>query len=220
MIPVFDLDDTLYPERSFVESGFRAVAADLEQRFGWPQDESVSHMLATLDREGRGAVFDRLLEAHGEPGKGNVHRCIHVYRHHQPTIRLAPEARRVLDSLSNPYLVTDGHKVVQQNKVDALGIAPRFKRLYLTHRYGLAHAKPSTHCFELIRRDARCEWADMFYVGDNPAKDFVNLNPLGVHTIRVKTGGHAADIAKAGFEARHVITTLADLPALLRAIES
>ena len=29
----FDLDDTLYPELSFVESGFRAVARAVEERF-------------------------------------------------------------------------------------------------------------------------------------------------------------------------------------------
>ena len=29
----FDLDDTLYPELSFVQSGFRAVARVVEERF-------------------------------------------------------------------------------------------------------------------------------------------------------------------------------------------
>ena len=29
----FDLDDTLYPEQSFVQSGFRVVARAIEERF-------------------------------------------------------------------------------------------------------------------------------------------------------------------------------------------
>src|SRR5512139_203969 len=33
MVLAFDLDDTLYDERRYVESGFRAVAADAEHRY-------------------------------------------------------------------------------------------------------------------------------------------------------------------------------------------
>ena len=38
MILVFDLDDTLYPERTYVESGFKAVADSLAQKFGFDAD--------------------------------------------------------------------------------------------------------------------------------------------------------------------------------------
>ena len=39
---VFDLDDTLYPEISFVKSGFRVVAGYLGPRFGFDQEWSTS----------------------------------------------------------------------------------------------------------------------------------------------------------------------------------
>jgi putative hydrolase of the HAD superfamily len=58
----------------------------------------------------------------------------------------------------------------------------------------------------------------MFYVGDNPAKDFVNLNHLGVHTIRVTTGEHAAVVAKAGYDAKHTISSLNELKIILKEI--
>ena len=219
MIPIFDLDDTLYPERSFVESGFRAVAMDLQQLFGWPAEASLDHMLTTLSDEGRGAVFNRLLDAHSVLSAKHVRHCVNTYRHHQPKIQLAPAAHRLLDALTTrPYLVTDGQKVVQHNKIEALGIESRFNRIYITHRYGVRHAKPSIYCFELIRKREHCSWSDMFYVGDNPAKDFVNLNQLGVTTIRVTTGEHANVVAKAGFNAKHVISSLDELEILLKEI--
>lgn len=219
MIPIFDLDDTLYPERSFVESGFRAVAIDLEQIFGWNVETSLICMMKTLSEVGRGAVFNRLLHSNGVLSSKLVKHCINTYRYHQPNIKLAAGAGRVLDSFkSRSYLVTDGHKVVQYNKVKALDIQSRFNRIYITHRYGIRYAKPSIHCFELIKKRERCAWSEMFYVGDNPAKDFVNLNPLGVHTIRVLTGEHADVVAKERFDAKHKINSLDELQSVLKEI--
>jgi putative hydrolase of the HAD superfamily len=219
MIPIFDLDDTLFQERCFVESGFRAVAVELRQLFGWPIEISLQHMNDTLAIEGRGAVFNRLLNAGGVLKAKYIHHCINIYRHHKPEIELTTSARRLLTSMkSRPYLVTDGHKIVQRNKVKALGIEPLFQRIYITHRYGICHAKPSVYCFELIRKLERCAWSDMFYVGDNPAKDFVNLNPLGVHTIRVLTGEYASVVAKEGFDAKYKINSLNELQSVLKEI--
>lgn len=217
MIPIFDLDDTLYPERSFVESGFRAVANWLADRFGWDANESMRVMLNTLEQHGRGIVFDSLLANRVSMSVRLVNECVRVYRHHSPNISLAQKAEHILSSFAEPmYLVTDGHKIVQQNKVRALQIEHYFKRVFITHRFGIQHAKPSLYCFEIIRRMERCEWSDLAYIGDNPAKDFVNLTPLGVRTIRVLTGEHRNVRAKPGFEARHVISNLGELPGLLK----
>ena len=219
MVLIFDLDDTLYSERRFVESGFVAVADWLENCFGWSSIESYQSMIALLEEEGRGAVFDGLLEKKSAKTKRLVKKCIKIYRYHKPSISIDPIAKKILSSLSEPpYLVTDGHKVVQYNKICALGIEKYFKKTFITHRYGIKRAKPSTYCFELIRNIEKCEWNNMVYIGDNPEKDFVNLTPLGVHTIRVLTGEHRDKQADTGYDALHTITSLEDLPVLLKNI--
>ncbi|HEX2825376.1 MAG TPA: HAD family hydrolase [Burkholderiales bacterium] len=216
MVVIFDLDDTLYPELTYVTSGFGAVAAWARERFGWDETASVSIMSEVLEREGRGRIFDQLLERHGVRTRGLVAECVKVYRHHKPDIRLFPAAAALLRTLVSPlYVVTDGHKIAQQKKVEALGIAGRCKRVFITHRYGLKNAKPSTYCFDRIRQLERCAWSDMVYVGDNPAKDFVKLNPLGVLTVRVLSGNHRAVAASAGFDAVRTIPCLEELPRLL-----
>ena len=216
MILIFDLDDTLYPENTYVESGFNAVADRLQALRGWNAEESLCYLREVLERKGRGKVFNELLALHGEYRRSAVNECIMTYRHHQPKIQLADSVKRLLSHLPPPlYMVTDGHKVVQRNKVQALDIESLFAKVYITHRYGLRHAKPSTRCFELIRARERCAWTDLVYVGDNPAKDFVNLTPLGVQTVRVLTGNHKGAIAKPGFEANQVIDSLDQLPACL-----
>jgi len=188
MILIFDLDDTLYPEIEYVRSGFLAVANELNYLFKWPVTESFNFMLKTLDEKGRGKVFNELLHYHGKFSKKNVKHCINKYRHHKPNIFLSEDVKSVIKYFpGNKYVVTDGHKITQGNKVEALGISSFFKHVYITHRYGINNSKPSVHCFDLIKKREKCEWSELCYIGDNPNKDFVNLKPLGVNTIRIKT---------------------------------
>tara|TARA_B100001939_G_scaffold306055_1_gene285373 strand:- start:763 stop:1449 length:687 start_codon:yes stop_codon:yes gene_type:complete len=216
-ILIFDLDDTLYPELTYVQSGFTAVANGLMKLYGWDPNETFSFMQNVLFTMGRGAVFDTLLEFHGVLTKKAVRNCVSLYRQHNPNIKLSVESEVFLSRWpTKPYLVTDGNKIVQAKKIEALGLRPRLKKAYITHRYGVACAKPSLHCFELIRRGESCEWPDLIYVGDNPAKDFVSLNSLGAKTIRVLTGEHRNILAKQGFDAHYTINSINELEELLR----
>lgn len=220
MILIFDLDDTLYDETSFVISGLGAVARHGENVFGWDAQRSLEFMREVLEREGRGRVFDRWLELQGQLSKARVAECVKIYRHHRPSLELFPAARALLDRFRGRvpiYLVTDGHKIVQKNKIEALDLAPEFRRIFITHRFGIHHAKPSIHCFELIRQAQGCSWSDMVYVGDNPSKDFVSLNPLGALTVRVQTGGHRNVVALPGYDAQISIPDLDALPQVLSA---
>ena len=54
----------------------------------------------------------------------------------------------------------------------------------------------------------------MVYVGDNPAKDFVNLNKLNIPTVRVLTGVHKHVAAKPGFDAKYTISRLDEITSL------
>lgn len=217
MILAFDMDDTLYPEITFVHSGVRAVASYLQCHHGLDTEASYGHMLQTLEAQGRGEVFDALLRHQGLYSRTLVQRCLSVYRTHVPDIALYPETRSVLQALRcyPHYLVTDGNKQVQARKVEALELEPLFRRVFITHRFGVAHAKPSTYCFSRILEAESAPWSELVYVGDNPAKDFVNLNKQGAHTVRVLTGGFASTKAKPGFDAQHVISGLKALPALI-----
>lgn len=218
MVLIFDLDDTLYEERTYVESGLGAVAAFGEEKFGWSKETSLIFMLNILDRIGRGAIFDLWLKEFGRYSKALTNQCVNIYRYHTPKIQLASSARLLLPQLKMypMYVVTDGHKLVQEKKISALDIEKLFRHVFITHRHGLKNAKPSTYCFELIRRREICEWEDMMYIGDNPSKDFVNLNGLGMKTVRVLTGLHRHAKAVEGYEAQFIIPDLHHFPALLK----
>ena len=125
MVLIFDLDDTLYEERTYVSSGFRAVARWLETQFQWDPELSYHCMLEALRCQGRGKIFDQG-RADGKLTAALVRACVSVYRHHEPDIQLLPAARDLILELSgNPlYVVTDGHKIAQAGKIKALGMEP------------------------------------------------------------------------------------------------
>ena len=215
----FDLDDTLYDELTYVDSGFAAVARFLEQEKLAGFAEAHAFMQKRL-AGGRGRIFDDLLLHFGGYSRRNVRRCLTAYRLHTPSIQLYPEA---VDCLARfkacpLYIVTDGNKVVQHHKIIALGLLALVDRYLITHRFGVCHAKPSPYCFAKI-----CAWekvapAQVIYVADNPRKDFVGIKPLGFRTIRVLTGQHRDVGMPEEYEAEQKIASLTALDDALNSL--
>jgi putative hydrolase of the HAD superfamily len=217
LILAFDLDDTLYPEQEYVQSGMQAVSKMLSENFSIESGKIESRLLEILEKNGRGSVFNLFLIENNLFSKKTLRICIDTYRHHSPNISLYPEA---IDSIKNfngsKYLVTDGHKIVQQLKIDALNISNYFKKIYLTNRYGKANAKPSLYCFERILERENSNWDNLIYVGDNPAKDFINLNSMGSKTIRIMTGRHKNDNYPSRYDAQLKINSLSELKVIFK----
>jgi len=222
LIVAFDLDDTLYDERSYVDSGFLAVADFAHRKWGLNLTGSQVRLQSIVQKHGRGRVFDIWLDEHRLYSKANVWECVQIYRRHKPDIRLYPGVQELLAGLSDRplYLITDGNKDVQARKIDALGIQPLFQRVFITHRFGIQHAKPSVYCFELIKAKHQCGWGDIVYVGDNPAKDFVGLNRVGARTVRVHTGVYKDREARDDYDAQTHIPKVTHLTEVLKMEET
>lgn len=211
MIYVFDLDDTLYYEQTYVDSGFCAVDKFLETNFGIKN--SYTKMKEILQEQGRGKVFDTILREYNIYSKSNVKRCLSTYRLHKPKISLADDAKILLEKLKNEkkYIITDGNKIVQNLKIEALGLREIMQKCYITHRYGKKHAKPAPYCFELIRKRENVTAQEIIYIGDNPRKDFVEIKKLGYRTARIYRGMFVDLNLDKEFEAEFKLKTLLDL---------
>lgn len=216
MILIFDLDDTLYPERQFAISGYKAVADYVFFTHGIPAKESYNILLAALELDERDQAFQKLVSLKNLP-KGSIRKMLSVYRGHKPEIKLDEVVTEVLEKYArtHKYIVTDGNKLVQRNKIISLGLDRIVKRSFITHSFGLKASKPSIYCFEMIKELESVDWRDLTYVGDDPKKDFVNLKPLGVTTIRVLTGRHSAVHATEKFDAEFCISGMEELSKVL-----
>ncbi|WP_314000971.1 HAD family hydrolase [uncultured Paenibacillus sp.] len=209
---VFDLDDTLYEELTYVKSGFLAVSSWLERNLGIDNSKALAFLSNAL-AQGRGRIFDDLLLHFQCFTKKNVTKCIQIYRSHTPMIKLDLAAERCLERFNEYplYIVTDGNKIVQHNKLLALGLYKRVRRCFITHRFGVKHAKPSPYCFERINRLEAVSPAEVVYIGDNPAKDFVGIKAKGYLTVRIMQGNHRLVEKEEDYEAHARIDSLDEL---------
>jgi putative hydrolase of the HAD superfamily len=217
---VFDLDDTLYPERAYAYSGFEAVAGQFADRLGDPA-ESAAAMRRLLDTEHRMHVFNALLADRGFEQTGKlVSAMIDAYRGHRPVISLYEDADAALTRLRTRHslgIITDGRIIQQAAKIEALGLSPRVDAIILTNELGPGFAKPHPRPFELMADRLSAAHAECVYVADNPAKDFVAPNALGWITVRItRPDGVYNDAPTAeGGVPQHVISSLDELDGLV-----
>jgi putative hydrolase of the HAD superfamily len=219
MILVFDLDDTLYDEKKFVYSGFKEVANWISMLSNTSSIEIYNYMVEDLSINGRGVVFDNTLEKYFHKNVKNINKCVSIYRTHIPAISLDTDVVNLLMELSNSfnlYIVTDGNKIVQNNKIKSLDLEKYIDKVFITHRYGLNASKPSLKCFEIIKNREKVSWKDIIYIGDNPKKDFINLNKVNANTIRILQGDFADIEVPAEYDAIFKIKKLIDLRLILK----
>ena len=217
---IFDLDDTLYPERAYAFSGFAAVATAFKDLLGDPT-ETTEQMEQLFDSKHRRRVFDELLSQRGLPGDQQlIDRMIETYRTHRPKITLYSDADRILTHLRGRYklgLISDGPSVSQWAKIDALGLRSRLDEIIITSDLGPEYAKPNPAAFEQMAKRLDVEASTCVYVGDNPAKDFIASNILGWTTIQITRpdGIYRGVCPPEAAEAQRIIDTLDSLSEIL-----
>lgn len=222
-IVVFDLDDTLYPEREFAISGFRATEAWAHGQIGVSMGLA-QEMTRLLDEGHLGPLFAMALKTHyPQHTPEQLADLVRIWRDHPPDIQLFDDAAWALDHYAarGPLgLITDGTHGMQRRKVEALGIAPRFAEMVFTGALGgRDFHKPHPLSYEKIEAALGAGEDRFVYVGDNPAKDFVVPNARGwvsvmVHRPGVPRTHSATAVAEAGAP-QHTIQSLRQLPEVL-----
>lgn len=172
---IFDLDDTLYSEKQYVRSGFRAVADFLKR----PDD--VSYLWRFFE-EGKPAI-DAYLRMIGMEGKKEE--SVYVYREHIPDISLYDTVEEKLLKLKNEGMklgiITDGRPNGQRNKIAALGVDRLVDDIIITDELGGEQfRKPCDIAFRIMQRRWEIPFEQMMYVGDNINKDFEAPKQLGM----------------------------------------
>jgi len=219
---VFDLDDTLYPERSYVRSGYAAVARYLRETLG--RDEPFERWLWRRFQSGKvDRAFDGLSDHFGlNLASDRIAELVEVYRNHEPAIRPYEGVVELLSVLRARYrlgVLSDGFLPAQRLKLDALGVERFFDAVLFTEQIGRDAWKPSPAGFEAIRSKLDLPHEACAYVADNPAKDFVAPNKLGWRTIQWLRPGqiHAANRPPEAGEPQHVVRLGGELCGALRA---
>lgn len=185
-VMVFDLDDTLYLERDFAYSGFRATGDWMRATIGV---ETFAQRCTEIFAGGqRTKVFDTVLE-----GLGLAHRTdiltqlIELYRCHEVSIALAPDAERYLRGVRarRRAIITDGFAGTQMAKIKALSLEDHVDLVICTDNWGREFWKPHERAFAAIEAWSGVDPGHIVYVADNPLKDFVTPRRRGWQTVGI-----------------------------------
>jgi HAD superfamily hydrolase (TIGR01549 family) len=179
---IFDLDDTLYSEKEYVRSGYKAVSDYL----GGGYEEKLWAYF-----ENKKPALDALLTELGrENEKAEV---LKVYRFHEPTIRLYDGVLEEIKALAAKGkrigIITDGRPEGQRNKLAALGLDELIgeENIIITDELGgVQFRKPCDIAFRILAQRWRLSYDEIVYVGDNKAKDFRAPQQLGMKHIYFK----------------------------------
>jgi len=185
---VFDLDDTLYLERRYVESGLKAVGTWAQVQLGLEHLGAV--MLARFAAGSRTRIFnDSLAELGTAAAPDVIDRMLNVYRQHSPTISLETDADQFLRDpppRTAIAVITDGFLDAQRRKIRALDLYRLGVRLGVcTDCWGREYWKPNQraylHLQDIFGLPSEC----FTYIADNPMKDFHAPAVLGWHSVRI-----------------------------------
>ena len=172
-VVVFDLDDTLYSEADYVESGVHHVCERLKQMYGVDAQQKIKNSLRENPQIN---WLNFACQLAGLPISAKES-LLWMYRLHEPDIRLSEECSKVLQHIRSEAcavaILTDGRSVTQKLKLNALGLNDW--AAYISENYGAS--KPSPDRFKAIQ--AHYSARHYVYVADNVQKDFLGCNPLG-----------------------------------------
>ena len=168
---IFDLDDTLYGEKQYVRSGYRAIADSL------PQIEKMEQKLWNAFEQKKSAI-DEVLCAEGLYTEERKQQCLSIYRFHQPKISFYEGTLELLQKLRTAGyklgVITDGRPEGQRAKIKALGLEELVDYIIVTDELGgIEYRKPNKAAFERMQETLGVKFEEMCYIGDNIKKDFI-----------------------------------------------
>jgi putative hydrolase of the HAD superfamily len=223
---VFDLDDTLYPEREYVRGGFEAVARWASESLGEKPQAVFDELWAMFEAGVRRDTFDRWLQRRGRAPEAERAEMIEAYRRHRPRLAPYPDVVPALEGLHGKArlgLITEGPRAVQDAKLDALGLRSWFDKVVVLGEEERTDWKPSRLPFDRWLQGSEIRPETAVYLGDNPAKDFLAARRAGWASIRVRrSDGLHRQEEPLGPEARpdREISDLQSLTSILGTLEA
>lgn len=216
---IFDLDDTLYYERDYVIGALKEVANYLGGKYKKSSISIYEEMISILDDIGRGRIFNIICEKNSFDEK--IENLIGIYRNAKPRLTLYKDSEELLVWARNSGyklgIITDGCSIVQQNKVEALGISKYVDYIILTDDLGKEFWKPHEKPYKIMLQKLGVTPEECVYIGDNPVKDFIGARKLGLKTIRIirEKGDHISKRLDVNSEADKEIINLEQLRELI-----
>lgn len=168
---VFDLDDTLFDEKTYLFEAYRQIGDLLAARTGSPASEIFTFLKESFLLSGRQNLFDRVLAKYylGSDTKGEMLTILRTLRPSHP-LTLYPQAKIYLEKLradeKKIFILTNGNPDQQLNKISLLAWPFEWppRSIYLAN---LLIPKPSSVGLVKILEDHGLRRDTVVFIGDS-----------------------------------------------------
>lgn len=126
--------------------------------------------------------------------------------------RLMPHAKEILEYLSpkyDLYILSNGFRELQAQKMKSSGIDHYFKKIILSEDIGVMKPYPEIFYFALSATQSELKHSLM--IGDNWNADIAGANGIGMDQMYYNSGGCTEML----FQATHIIDSLADIEGVI-----
>ncbi len=216
---LFDLDDTLYPYRRFLASGFRDLAGHLEAAYGCDRTATFRLLVRASRGPARGHENQIGLAAVQLPAQLAGPLTARL-RDHQPSLRLPPVSIVTLAQLRargwRIGILTNGDPAVQARKCAALGVDRYVDATVFASAHGSGQGKPDVEPFLHLCDTLQVAPTQCVMVGDSEECDVAGALAAGLAAIRCVAWTRPATVTT---RAAHVVDCLTRVPALLSAVK-
>jgi putative hydrolase of the HAD superfamily len=215
---IFDLDDTLYPLRDFVESGFRAVSQHVGTEYGIDEQRALQLLHRASHGEQRGRELQALATRFGLP-TAIVGDLVDLIRLHIPVLRLPALSFATLLDMRPTWrigIVTNGFPQLQARKVEALGLGSLVDTVIYAAEHGSGRGKPDREPFLAALDRLGVEPDRAVFVGDDERCDVYGASHAGLHTIHFVPAGAPTPRC----EAEAIVRSLVEVPGVAERLVS
>ncbi len=188
---VFDLDNTLYPEKDYLYQIYYMVGQFIEYQETFDHQIITKYLIDEFEKNGRAHIFDKLIEQFNLK-KEYVDNCIRLLRTARLPLKLLlfKEAEWMLNELKEKqkfiFILTNGAPEQQYNKITQIEWNGLQKHIMCYYANEIV-PKPAPDGLQKIMTDHQLSTEDLVLIGDadideNCAKaagvDFVYINEL------------------------------------------
>lgn len=166
---VFDLDNTLYDEKTYLFSGYRKIADLLSIRGEDSKaNEYYEYLINEFNQNGRHNLFDKFIARFNL--SVTMEKLLDILHNQQVCIQLDEHAKELLDLLmvknKKVYILTNGNVNQQKNKIRLLKIEETYPLLNIVYASQLA-PKPSPISLEYIMKQEGITSKEVILIGDS-----------------------------------------------------
>ncbi len=167
---VFDLDNTLYPEKDYLFQVYYMVGQFIEYQETYDHQIITKYLIDEFEKNGRAHIFDKLIEQFNLK-KEYVDNCIRLLRTARLPLKLLlfKEAEWMLNELvakQKPiFILTNGTTDQQYNKITQIEWNGLQKHIKCYYAHEIA-PKPAPDGLLKIMQDHELEPKDLVFIGD------------------------------------------------------